>query len=126
MKKINDKDLKTRDELVSLLRTKAERVHDLVQEANEAIERVNEAIVEYNDTVRDANNWCQDLVSQMETYRDERSVKWHDSDTGQQYDSWMQVWSEELNEADEFNDIDAPSMDAADELEQRTSTPDEL
>lgn len=126
MRQLSKTDVKERDELVSYLRTKSEIVHDRVQEANEAIQRLNEAIQDYNATICDANEWAQQIVNQMEDFKDAKSEKWQDSDTGQQYDSWLQSWADNLNEVDEVDDISAPDMDAADELENRTIAPDEM
>lgn len=119
MKKLSKTDIKERDELVSYLRTKSEVVHDRVQEVNEAIQSLNDAISDYNATINDANEWAQQLVGQMEDFKEAKSEKWQDSDTGQQYDSWIQQWADDLEEIDEVPDVDAPDMNAADDLENR-------
>lgn len=126
MKSLSKKDLKEKDEFIKLLGDKTETINDRVQEVNEAIQRLNEAIDDYNGTIQDVNRWAQDLVSQMETYRDARSEKWIDSDVGQQYDSWIQSWADDLNEMDEVEEVSAPSTDAITTLEDRTTAPDEM
>ena len=125
MKSLSKQENKERIELIDKLRVHSETVHDRVQEANEAIERLNTAIQEYNAAVDDANSWAQDIVRVMEEFKDQRSEKWQDSDTGQQYDAWIQSWADDFQTAEEVDLIHALEMEAADQLESRTTTPDE-
>lgn len=126
MKSLSKSDQKERDDFVNRLRAKMETIDDLVQAANDAIDAVNEAISDYNATVDDVNSWAQDLIGQMEDYRDGRTEKWQESDDGQQYDNWIQSWADELAPADELDKLEPPIMEAAGELEQRTIAPDEM
>lgn len=125
MKSLSKNDQKEQTEFVKTLRGKAGRVFDATQEVNEAIERLNDAIADYNATIEDANNWAQDLLSQMEQYKEGKTEKWQESNAGQQYDSWVQAWADDLESAEEIDLINVPEMDAIEVLEIRPVSPDQ-
>lgn len=73
MKKLNKEQKERRDELAERLRVAADA---------------------FAEVLGDASIWAHDLSGEMESYRDERSEKWQDGEAGQNYESWIEAFTE--------------------------------
>lgn len=130
MKKLSKTESAKRDELVEELRTNAGKVEDAINVFNEKMkaefQSVVSAIEAYNEAVKRADEFREDIENQQSEYIGERSEKWADSDAGQAYESWHGEWETALDEAecDEPTDIEAPSFEAADVLENLPESPE--
>lgn len=72
-------------------------------------------------------DWRDALVQRLEAEVEERSDKWHDSDTGGATKDWVEAWSEiDLDEIeiDLPDAIDPPEFEQADNLEDLGDAPD--
>lgn len=74
-------------------------------------QKVAEAQEAYNALVSEAKELVEGLRDEVETYYDERSEKWQESDRGQVYQGWLQEFQQiDLEEADleEPPELDIP------------------
>jgi uncharacterized coiled-coil DUF342 family protein len=81
MKRLSKDQIARRDDLLNQLRETAEQIERAVDEANGAIQQYNTILVEV-EIFRD------DIISEMETYFDERSEKWQETDAATNYQDW--------------------------------------
>lgn len=90
------------------------------EDLQEAIRRFNETLHtasaeiqnlqgRFNELVQEAQGFVQSIHDEQETYRDERSDRWNESDAGQSYGAWMDAWDASLEEID---------LDLPDEIEE--------
>lgn len=109
MKKLSKDEEKRRSELSEELKKIAAEVDEAVVAANNAIDKVNDIIERYNNVVGEANGFREDIVNAIESYMDERSEKWHESDRASSYEDWKQEWEDELSELSTYSELDSPS-----------------
>ena len=119
MKRLNKAQLKIRSELTDALRTAQTKVGQAILEVNSVIDgQLNDAIAEYNGALSELESFRDEIVSEMETYINERSDKWRDSDAASNYDSWKQDWDGVLlDEIEQIDNIEEPDLSHADEFE---------
>lgn len=86
---------------LTLLRSKIEDEINVLKET--AFANLNALIASYNEELEGARGFVEDLSSAMESYSDERSEKWHDSDAGSAYSEWKDNFdSAELDEVSPY------------------------
>ena len=86
MKKISDKDWTRITEGHTALFTIKVELEEYMQSVHAELEKFSERL----EMVReDIHGHLDDLVNQAQSYYDERSDKWTESDTGQQYQDWI-------------------------------------
>ena len=117
MKQISKKDLAT---LALELTELGEKYDEIVA----AVEKANELIAEFNadDTAR---NMLAQFAEDAETYAEERSEKWAESEAGEAYTSWAEELREMADGADEeMETIDPPDRPDWLDAEPRQSPSD--
>src|SRR5262249_45903010 len=116
-----------RDEAVKALNEAAEALRNTIAEINAAIEeKVNPAIEAYNEALMAATEFRDEIVSDMETYADERSDKWREGDAGSNYESWKGEWEGiDLGELNAIEEIEEPDLSHAESIEQLPEQPEE-
>lgn len=86
MKQISKTDFARLRDYASIFHDIRDEIDAIVANANVEIARVMENL---NNYVDEANGFVSDLASEAETYYDERSDAWRDSDTGSTYYDWL-------------------------------------
>lgn len=111
---------KMREEVRSLqddLGAEVETFNEKVAELFSGVEAIR---VNLNEKIQEANTLIEEIHGDMESFFDEKSEKWQEGDSGQEFQSWMQEWETELEEIDEL-DIPEPlevSLEVADTFDQ--------
>lgn len=130
MKALSKRDIGTRDAII-------ERCREAFAELDAAIEHYNEmvsaayndleaAAQKYNEARDEAQGWCGDIACEIETYREERSEKWQDSEAGQAYTDWQEQYEGCRLERAEFEAPEPLAIefeDAGDTLENLPESP---
>ena len=118
MKRLSKAQEQTRSELLERLRKAQSEMAAEVDKANEAVGAVNAAIDSYNEALSDVETFRDEITGDMESYADERSDKWRDSDAGSNYDSWKSEWDNlDTSEVAHAEEIEEPDLSHADDLE---------
>jgi uncharacterized coiled-coil DUF342 family protein len=124
VKKISKEHAARLDEIIDNLREMEASVVTAVGGVNEQIEVVNAKIGEYNALLEEAEGIRDEVVGQMDEYSNERSEKWQEGDTGSAFNDWKSEWeSADFTGIDEIDDIAAPDMDNADDIENLPKEP---
>ena len=124
MKKISKDLLKERDETCAKLREARSVLDGAVADFNNAMqaewEKVSAAQDAYNEIRADAQSWMESVASDIQSYMDERSEKWQESDKAQEYDQWRSEFEGDLEEAsiEQPDELELDIEDAAESLEQ--------
>ena len=75
-------------------------------EVQSAIYYYNEQVYAYNELLEQASNLRDEIVSDQETYYEERSDTWQQGDKGEAHQEWSDEWAgadlEAVEEIDEF------------------------
>lgn len=108
MRKLTKDDLKERDRLADEL----DRVHSQLEAAvtefnskmDEIYQPLQKAVEAYNEVREEVNDFASGIATDIQSYIDDRSEAWHDSDAAQVMDDWKTVWDEEIDELE----IDKP------------------
>lgn len=113
MKSLSKQDIARIGDLGSELETLRGKVEDAVRELIDThVAAVNELIATYNEKATEANGVASDIASEIETYMDERSDKWRESEKGEAYSSWLQAWQEvDFAEIDQIEVEDPSDVD---------------
>lgn len=74
---------------------------------------VAEAKEKYDEELKAAESFREEMASDMQNFYDDRSEKWQEGDAGSQYQQWMDVWGEELDELEleQPYTLDVPDFD---------------
>jgi hypothetical protein len=115
MKRLSKDQLSTRNDLVKRLREAAEKTE-------KAIADVNGVIDEYNAILDEAENFRDEVVSEMDTYYDERSEKWQETDAGSSYQDWKGQY--EALDIDHLETLEIDDLKLADDLEELPDEPE--
>jgi uncharacterized protein YukE len=96
-------------EVKSKLETAIDEFNGVVASEFEKVQTAREA---YNEVIENLEAWRSDIHGDMETYQDERSDKWKEGDAGQNYETWMEAYGEELSTLDEFElpELEMPEL----------------
>jgi len=75
-------------------------------EVHSASLHYNEQVYAYNELLERASNLRDEIVSDQETYYEERSERWQQGDKGEAHQEWSDEWAgadlEAVEEIDEF------------------------
>lgn len=126
MKRLNKKQLATKEDYISSinklkaeLETEIEIFNEVMAEAWSAVETAIETYdsvasetwsevdgkqKELAATIQEANNFINEIHSDMESYYDDKSDRWYESERGESYLEWKDQWEEEL----EFEEVEQP------------------
>jgi len=132
MNKLTRDHLKQRDDYVKTIKEAGESLREAIENYNnkieeerstleQAVSEFNEAVMggkeraavdyalsELNETIQNAENCRSKIYDEIELYLIERSDKWKESETGSQYQSWVETFSEEFGEVKiDFNNEEA-------------------
>jgi hypothetical protein len=86
-------------------------LEDAKFQIEEIIVRCNEKIQTYNEKLDNLKCFVHDIVFDQENYMEEKSDKWHESESGFAYKSWNEGWKEFESELENSvqDDIDMPA-----------------
>ncbi len=76
-----------------------------------------DTIEKFNDARMELEGFREEVASEIEAYRDDRSDAWLESDRGQASEAWLDLWQTET----EVEEIDAPDEEATLPIEQEDS-----
>jgi len=116
MKKLSKGHKSTLESLIGELDKQASIVDDLTVQ-------LNTAISEYNDKLAEAREWRDEIVADMETFWENRSEKWQESEAGSNYSNWMSQYQE--LDLDELQEADEPALSHHQELANLNEGPDD-
>lgn len=71
----------------------SKRKSELADNLRAAREAADKAVEAYGDVLAEIADFAQEVHGAMEDYSGERSEKWQEGDAGQQYQSWIDAWS---------------------------------
>jgi DNA anti-recombination protein RmuC len=131
MKALSKKDAGRKAELVGEIQDKATELSTAVAKFNDELAKLREdltaTVTEYNEVVQTAEEFRADMLSQMQSYFDEKSERWQEGEAGQAYQQWINDWEGgALTQIDlELpDDISEPSDEASAELEGLADDPE--
>jgi methyl-accepting chemotaxis protein len=109
MKRLSQDQLAIRDDL-------SKRLREIADEIKEAVDDANTVIDKYNQILADVEEFRGEVVGEMETYIDDNSEKWRDSEAGSNYQDWKSRF--EMLDLTELHQIEVPKtvVDDLDEL----------
>ena len=127
MKKLSKDQVTLRDELVASLQKAKDDVIEALGAVVGATAEANSKIEAYNTVLGDASSFAEEVAGEIESYIDERSEKWHESDAAQTYADWFRAWQGvDFSDIYPLPDPDEPEMAHAEELESLdTSLPED-
>ena len=102
MKKISKDQIKRRDELQGKLQSLMADLETACEAYNEALREkwsaIDDALGAYNEAIGEVNEWQQEIASDIQSYMDDRSEKWLESDKASEYESWREEFEDEIEE----------------------------
>ena len=102
MKKISKDQIKRRDELQGKLQSLMADLETACEAYNETLREkwsaIDDALGAYNEAIGEVNEWQQEIASDIQSYMDDRSEKWLESDKAQEYESWREEFEDEIEE----------------------------
>lgn len=109
-------------------------VADFNSAMSEAWGEVGAAVESYNEEVTKARDFASEIAGDIESYYDDKSDKWKESERGESYSSWKDEWQgislDDLEleqpseiEIEEPEDLDEPDADHSTELENLPEEP---
>lgn len=132
MKRMTRQQIKERDDLAGKVEEAGTKLNETIGKFNSTLEdakaELEGAQSELNEAINNANAMREQIQGDMESYVDERSEKWQEGDAGNQYQSWIEAWSNELEEVEldlpeSLEEIDVESIVA--EFRDAPTSPDE-
>ena len=95
-----------------------DRIADLFSQLDDAAGEIECAVSNYNAAAYELNEIRAEVAAEIETYIDERSDRWQESERGETYAEWLNSWEEETEEVDEpccdHGDVDDLVYEVAD------------
>jgi len=83
------------------------KIQSLVKEFNSSNELAMQAIkAKYIEAANEFKQFSVGIVSQMESYAEARSDKWHDGESGFNYYQWIEEWQSISSDMDEAEFVD--------------------
>ena len=124
MKKLTKEHDETRMRLVNELHTIEEEVSDAHGQVTTELEAANAIIAKYNEKVAEAEAWRDEVTADMQSYIDDRSDKWQESEAGTEYQEWQDSFAElEFSTLDELVVTDLPEFALAQQIEDLNTEP---
>lgn len=126
MNKLTKEMKTTRDALCRIIRDRRTDLDDDVATFNDGVAALlavlQVAVDNYNEATVNMREWLESTRESIQSYVDERSEKWQESDKAQEYQGWIEAYDVEL---DEFTlpDIEPVSLD---DLEDYAETIEQL
>jgi DNA repair exonuclease SbcCD ATPase subunit len=102
MKKISKDQIKRRDELQGKLQSLMADLETACEAYNETLREkwsaIDDALGAYNEAIGEVNEWQKEIASDIQSYMDDRSEKWLESDKASEYESWREEFEDEIEE----------------------------
>lgn len=119
MKRLSKQQQQTRSQLIEALRKAQSKLAKAVDDANAIIDNeIAGAVDAYNEALGELSSFRDEIVGEMETYADERSDKWRESEAGSSYEEWKNEWEGlDMDELDQFEPLESPEPSHADDAE---------
>jgi len=130
MKALSKDQSKQKGTLIDDIRTAHAELGTAVIEYNAAMEKAKDEVQgklnALNEKLQEAGEWVGGITSDMQSYYDEKSERWQESEPGQNYSSWKED-HESLSfdevEIDFPEDLELPDCGVADELDGLSDEP---
>jgi len=124
MKKLSKEQVEQLANLTAEVRVAEQDMHEARDEVNRLIrERLNAKIDEYNEVMVKVASFVEEIMSEMESFSEEQSEKWSESEAGSYYEDWKDEWAGiDTDALDHREDIDLGS-DLADQLAEVSTEP---
>jgi len=104
MKSLTREQIQTKLKLAQQLAEAGEDLQETIHRFNATLHIASAEIQalqgRFNELVQEAQGFVQSIHDEQETYRDDRSDRWNESDAGQTYEVWMDAWDASLEEID--------------------------
>ncbi len=115
MRKLNKKQAETFERHRSDIEAVMTELEEAIEVCNEAIavavEPVELALLTLNEQLNSFNAWREEIAGDMEMYYDDRSERWQDSDAGNEYSEWTDVWGQPVDDEIEVDNLDELTLD---------------
>jgi oligoendopeptidase F len=131
MKALSKDQIKERGEHVARLREKHDSLEQAIGVYNAALAEnqttVEEALRELNEEIELGKNWVEAVAQEQNDYFDNKTEKWQEGESGQNYDAWKELY-ENVTGTDELtiefpDPIEVPDCELPDELENLPDEP---
>lgn len=114
MNKLTKENIKERDALCAILRDRRSDLEIGVEQFNAAIEtglqQLKELADGHNEAAQSVRDWLEGVVETMQSYFDDRSEKWQESDKASEYQGWMEEYEVSMDPW-EVPEIEPVSLD---------------
>ena len=127
MKELTKEQIIERNALVDKLREDADYIDKMLDSVNrEIFDRLNPAIQSYNDTLEEAKKFVDNLVDQMNSYKEDQPERWTESTMGVAFADWTDEWEAiDLDPIPDAEPLDPIHADHADYIENAQTEPSE-
>lgn len=132
MNRLSKQEIEDRDRRNKALRDALAEVNRQIDTFNAAMDEhwraVEDAVSVYNEAVGEVNGWLSDIHSAQEAHYDEKSEKWQEGERGEAYQSWMQEFENEVEEAEVSKPDDVDAVEPGfgpDEIENLPEEPEQ-
>ena len=92
MKRLSKAQETSVDDLIGDVRDNERKLVEAHAEMSAAVDNYNDAVAEYNAAATAVQEFRDEVVGDMEAYRDDRSERWQEGDAGQAYQAWIDEW----------------------------------
>jgi uncharacterized coiled-coil DUF342 family protein len=120
MKRISKTHAQERDALIAEFRACEQQLDASADAVQHAVEAHNLNIEKLNEIIGRINELRQTVHGEIESYHDERSDAWKESDRAGEYLDWMQQWESDVEEM-LLMEVDLPVVPSIEDFEQAGS-----
>ena len=130
MKQLSKTESEQKSKIADQLRKCETELSIKIAAFNNNIEGLFDAVVgaqnELNEAINEANEFLADIHSAQEEFVSERSEKWAETEPGERYAAWMELFGESFGEVelDAPPNIDEPDLDFGDRLDDLSESPE--
>ena len=109
MRKLDKSQQQQRNMLTARAKSAYSDLEKAISDANAAIALANEKLETYNEVAEDAKTFRDEIKDEMDSYYDDRTEKWQDSDAGDFYRNWKDAWeAQDFDKLDAFEELETP------------------
>lgn len=133
MTKLDKTELAAKDELAQKLE-KATKILEYALDqyttsVRHAFATLQQAVADVNEVVDEIDGWRSCLTDEMTLYYEEKSERWQESDAGQRYSNWLEMFNGLEVERIELEEPEPPEVPdlspVVDELKDLPATPNQ-
>jgi len=118
-----------RSDLVRQFTEEYEKLTDIITDINALIdEKLNGQVDTVNGILAEMRDLHEEITDAQQEFYDDKSEKWQESDTGENYQDWMSVWqgAPPPDDIEPYETLEEPDIaDADDEFENLPSSPND-